>query len=268
MDMHMPVMDGLEASAKIMEFNAGIPIVAMTANIMSSDRELYKMKGMNDCVGKPFTSHELWHCLMKYLTPVSFENVHKDAQTEVDMTFQRELQVLFVRKNRDKYGEIVKALEENDIKLAHRLSHTLKGNAGQIGKTILQQSAANVEHVLKDGKNMVTPELLVLLDTELQAVLDELSPLLDEMSHHEEPVQSAERLETGAALELIDRLKPMLDMGNPECRELFNDLRMIGGDNELVQKLIQQIDDFDFEPAIETLGELRKKVENHEKGVV
>ncbi|MCL2211780.1 MAG: ATP-binding protein [Treponema sp.] len=69
MDMHMPVMDGLEASMHITEMNIGIPIVAMTANVIYNDKEIYKKNGMNDCVGKPFTSQELWRCLMKYLTP-------------------------------------------------------------------------------------------------------------------------------------------------------------------------------------------------------
>jgi CheY-like chemotaxis protein len=66
MDIHMPVMDGLEAAAEIIKLNTGIPIVAMTANVMSGDEELYRKSGMNDCVGKPFTSQELWRCLMRY----------------------------------------------------------------------------------------------------------------------------------------------------------------------------------------------------------
>ncbi|MDR0473412.1 MAG: response regulator, partial [Treponema sp.] len=54
MDIHMPVMDGLEAASIINKLQTGSPIVAMTANIMSTDRELYKMNGMPDYVGKPF----------------------------------------------------------------------------------------------------------------------------------------------------------------------------------------------------------------------
>jgi len=69
MDMHMPVMDGLEASAKIMELKTGVPIVALTANVIYNDKEIYKQNGMNECVGKPFTSQELWRCLMNYFTP-------------------------------------------------------------------------------------------------------------------------------------------------------------------------------------------------------
>ena len=69
MDIHMPEMDGLEAAAKISSLNAGIPIVASTANIMYNDKKIYKASGMNACLSKPFTSQELWRCLLKYLTP-------------------------------------------------------------------------------------------------------------------------------------------------------------------------------------------------------
>jgi signal transduction histidine kinase/DNA-binding response OmpR family regulator len=181
MDMHMPVMDGLEAASEIFKLDAEIPIVAMTANIMSNDREIYKMSGMNDCVSKPFTSQELWRCLIKYFTPVSnsgeasgelmLNNIHYDIDTE----FQKKLASLFVKNNHNKYEEVAQALEENNIKLAHRLVHTLKGNAGQIGKVNLQNVAAEVERQLKDGVNNITAENLKMLEDELALVLRELA---------------------------------------------------------------------------------------------
>ena len=70
MDIYMPVMDGLEAAEKIHRFKTGVPIVAMTANIMKNDRDLYISLGMSDCISKPFTSQELWRCLLKYINPV------------------------------------------------------------------------------------------------------------------------------------------------------------------------------------------------------
>ena len=71
MDLHMPVMDGLEATEKILELDQGIPIVAMTANVMADNAGLHKMSGMSGYVGKPFTSKELWKCLLRYLKPVN-----------------------------------------------------------------------------------------------------------------------------------------------------------------------------------------------------
>ena len=73
MDMHMPEMDGVEATSIINGMNLDIPIVAITANIMSSDKDLYEEIGMKGFVGKPFTSQELWQCLMKFFKPVSWE---------------------------------------------------------------------------------------------------------------------------------------------------------------------------------------------------
>jgi len=70
MDMHMPVMDGFEASEAITKLNVDIPMVAMTANVMAEDIEVYNASGIHDCLGKPFASQELWRCLLKYFKPL------------------------------------------------------------------------------------------------------------------------------------------------------------------------------------------------------
>ncbi|MCL2808677.1 MAG: ATP-binding protein [Treponema sp.] len=173
MDIHMPEMDGLEAASKISELNTGIPIVAMTANIMYNDREIYKKSGMFDCVGKPFTSQELWRCLMKYFTPLSITN--DNIPVKSDWESQKELQDEFIKGNFDIYEKIIGALENGDITGAKKLARTLKTNAGLIGKIILQKTAAAIESKLNDGKNQVTEEQLRILKTELNIVLNEFS---------------------------------------------------------------------------------------------
>jgi len=266
MDMHMPVMDGIEASVKIFELNTGIPIVAMTANIMSGDLEIYKQNGMNDCVGKPFTSQELWRCLLKYLKPlnktVKAESSktnrlpEKDHLLEEDEEFQKGLRKMFVNSSRNTYGEIVKALEEGDIKYAHRLAHTLKSNAGQIGKDALRKAAVIVEERLKEGENRVTEDQLKKLETELNTVLDELSFFTGETSS----VEAAEPLDADAVRKLIGKLEPMLKLNNTESHALIGDVRRIPENEELVNRLIRQIEDFDFEEAVVTLDELKRKL--------
>jgi CheY-like chemotaxis protein len=261
MDMHMPVMDGLEAASKILALDTGIPIVAMTANIMANDREIYRKSGMRDCVGKPFTSQELWHCLMKYLHPVRWQTADEGrrmqpvAQSGVitDRDTQQVLQMLFVKNNLHKFDEIANALKTNDITLAHRLAHTLKGNAGQIGKAALQQAAAKVEQQLKEGKNQVSGEQLKALETELAAVLRELAHLVDESSPP--AATQGRRLDAQAARELLERLEALLEMGNAECRELTGSLRQIPGS----EVLIRQIEEFDFEQAAVTLAGLKQR---------
>lgn len=69
MDMHMPVVDGLEASRRIRALGgrAGeVPIVALTANAMTADRQKCKAAGMNDFLSKPFEPPELHSMLAKW----------------------------------------------------------------------------------------------------------------------------------------------------------------------------------------------------------
>ena len=260
MDMHMPVMDGLESAERILALNAGIPMVAMTANIMSKDKEIYKQKGMNDCVGKPFTSQELWRCLMKYLKPISKQSVNKIRQTQTEDELRRKLTANFVRDNQNRFSEIKDALNSGDIKLAHRLAHTLKSNAAYLEKTLLQQAASDVEEQLKGGKNNVTPKQLAALETELETALSQLTAETETNSARQNDKASkgdeAEPASAEFIKELFAKLEPMLEMGNLECRNLDDSLRRIP-ETEILR---QQIQDLDFYEALATLGELKKKL--------
>jgi CheY-like chemotaxis protein len=71
MDVHMPEMDGFEATRRIRALKdpraAAIPIVAMTANVFREDIEKCMEAGMNDHVGKPLDITVVLGKLRKYL---------------------------------------------------------------------------------------------------------------------------------------------------------------------------------------------------------
>jgi CheY-like chemotaxis protein len=70
MDIQMPVMDGFTATRQIRELGfKDLPIVAMTAHAMSSDRELSLKAGMNDHINKPINVQELFLTLAKWIQP-------------------------------------------------------------------------------------------------------------------------------------------------------------------------------------------------------
>ena len=131
----------------------------------------------------------------------------------MEAEFQKKLRLLFAENNQNKFDEINKALKTGDIKLAHRLAHTLKSNAGQLGKTRLQSAAADMEHRLKDGENTVTEEQLKILETELSMVLNEFAPLLKESAVRPEadPGPPLEPKKARNTLLIVDDEKEELD---------------------------------------------------------
>jgi len=73
MDMQMPVMDGLDATREIRKLpeGEGLPIIALTANAMASDRRRCLEAGMNDHISKPIEPEILQATLLTWIRAVS-----------------------------------------------------------------------------------------------------------------------------------------------------------------------------------------------------
>ena len=71
MDMQMPVMDGLTATRQLRQNPAWaqLPVLAMTANAMSRDRDLCLAAGMNGHLAKPIDPDELFASLLQWIGP-------------------------------------------------------------------------------------------------------------------------------------------------------------------------------------------------------
>jgi two-component system, sensor histidine kinase len=82
MDVHMPVMDGIEATRRIRRLangNARIPVLALTANVMAQERERYFAAGMDDCLTKPIDWDHLLHAIARYGERSGSARVNPDA---------------------------------------------------------------------------------------------------------------------------------------------------------------------------------------------
>ena len=186
MDMQMPVMDGVTATRLIRETYPAqrLPVVAMTANAMRSDRERCLAAGMNGFVSKPIDPEELWQALLDTLQPREGLGAAADlppgargepgvpASTEL-LAALREVAGLdvgqglrqcnhsvalyaamlgkFVKSQGQAVQQIRQALAQADGATAERLAHTLKGLAASLGAEALHLRAAELEHQLHAG---------------------------------------------------------------------------------------------------------------------
>ncbi|NVO05120.1 MAG: response regulator [Rhodoferax sp.] len=177
MDIQMPVLDGYAATHEIRHtlHLDTLPIVAMTANAMASDREACLAAGMNEHVGKPFEMVKLVSLLIRVtgfqahaagLQQAARQAAEAAEVPEVPglelataLARMSGLRALYVRTARD-FDQILlgavdalrAALAAGDHKLAQMQLHTLKGNAGTRGAMALAQRAAELEQRCSHGQ--------------------------------------------------------------------------------------------------------------------
>ena len=174
MDLQMPVMDGFEAT-RIIRQKLGwrdLPIVAMTANALHTDREACLAAGMNEHIGKPFDLNNLvdvlrhqagWHAItatgesVQPPLPETVRHAATAAQVDIEAALHRlggnrslyeKLLATFVRDLRTMPGELKDHLDQEQFELSSRLIHTLKGLAATMGALPLAQQAVAAEQML------------------------------------------------------------------------------------------------------------------------
>jgi CheY-like chemotaxis protein len=67
MDIKMPLMNGMEATAKIKEKHPELPVIALTANAFDSDRQAALEAGCDDFLSKPVSSEKCLQIIEKYI---------------------------------------------------------------------------------------------------------------------------------------------------------------------------------------------------------
>ena len=167
MDCQMPVMDGYEATRliKAQERFRDLPIIALTANAMPSDRERCFQAGMDGYVAKPVYSGELFSALSAHISapaapaaglpPTRRSGAPLPALAGIDIEtgllqandkpdLYRKLLKGFRDRN-DFEAEFRQALAALDWETAIRQAHTLKGVAKTIGAFGIGQIAAELE---------------------------------------------------------------------------------------------------------------------------
>ncbi len=166
MDCHMPEMDGFESAAAIRtrELQSGhrVPIVAMTANAMASDRQRCLDAGMDGYLSKPVQSEELYAVLTSYWKPVCvLDEIASDEVPETkSQGLQGRLSVLQAEHGYEVVAELIQlflmntplmlttmrdAIAQHNADSLWQAAHTLKGSSINLGVEAITTLCGDLE---------------------------------------------------------------------------------------------------------------------------
>ncbi len=202
MDVQMPVMDGLAATRELRTLPgwAKVPILAMTANAFAEDRDRCFAAGMDDYVAKPVMPDRLYRTLDRWLNikpdrpavPTRRPAGHDPlagidgldataglANVRGNVETHHRLLRLFASMHRDDVERWRRLRESGEREAARRLAHSLKGSAGVLGITGVQQHAAALDAAMRaDASDADQDALASRLESELARVLDRVTAAL------------------------------------------------------------------------------------------
>lgn len=179
MDVHMPEMDGCEATLRIRQHKqyASLPIIAMTASVIKAEHDNCYRSGMNGVITKPIHLGEMKETLKRAI-PVPCLDVSL-ALERLDGKLPIYTQILrtFTREYANFAERLQKTLRAGDTEEARRMVHTLSGVAGNLSAQRLLLVARKVESLLSPSANRSDYEECM---SELAWQLDEVLALATE----------------------------------------------------------------------------------------
>ena len=276
MDIQMPDIDGLEATRRIRSNPrfAALPIVAMTANASSTDREDCLAAGMNDHVGKPIDLEQLVVTLL-------FQSGREDSQASLtlaqvntgerviesrtatidrfggDLDLIRKVLCTFGPEMEKQLVRLRDQIQRQDVSGAVFVLHTIKGSSGTMGAKAVSLLADNLEHTLKHGDAESVASIFVD-----PTWFDELSRLMQQsLEQMNVDFGQSPRAKTSADedsmapaqwKESLEEILLLLETGNLQAIELADELasKMPKSLRPQFDELVVRVQSLDFSAAM------------------
>jgi CheY-like chemotaxis protein len=290
MDMQMPVMDGIEAT-RILRSDPRfetLPIIAMTANALVSDREMCLEAGMNDHIAKPIDPDQLFGVLLRWIRrpdsdgagvrewivearpataapmaaaaaegPLGIDGIDvKSALKRTGGNRKRYEALLrrFAQQQAATVEDIRKALSMGDAATAERAAHSLRGAAGTLGAGALSEAAAKAETAIKMGQGIDTA--LTSLSIDLGAAVMAIRAALPDVVATN---GGGGTRDPATVVEPLTQLKRLLETDDGEAADFMIDARsQLSGvlTPTEIETLSELVGDFNFESALKCLSSI------------
>ena len=277
MDLQMPVMDGFEATRRIRKDNSELPIIALSAAVMETDRKKSKAAGADTHLAKPIDCVELYKTMSCFLKskrkkvqfrtddsasasalPESLEgfDLQKGLERVNNKTaFYHKMLLRFEEQLNGEFSDIMESLDKDNTEDAYRKTHTLKGLAATVGAMGLAEAAMTVNQALTDNTE-ITDEMRNTLKQNIVNVktgLANLPPIAD-VSMKVDPEQGATAIQ-----EMLEALRKNEITDEELLKTVVNYLReTVGGDKP--DEFGKLVDNFEHDAAIALLSELVTKM--------
>jgi two-component system, sensor histidine kinase and response regulator len=191
MDVQMPEMSGLEATAAIRAREAGtgrrLPLIAVTAHALHGDRERCLAAGMDGYLSKPIDVKELISTVERFGDRTTPGETAEPVQPPASPLFDERAALTYSGGDRRLLKQVVAmfrsgcpsqlrriegALEHRDAEALRMAAHALKGAIATLGSPAGRQTAAELEHLAREGDFEKARSMYAMLRTRI-AQLDD-----------------------------------------------------------------------------------------------
>ena len=291
MDIRMPDMDGYETTSEIRKIKSfkELPIIAVTASAMVDDIERCILASMNDYISKPINKVLLFQTMAKWINKRDlhilgnkssrqyYSEEAKNESIKMEKEVFQNLEGIDVKIALDRLGgnqhllykllikfhnnqksvidKIRHSIEIGDINTAERLTHTIRGSAGDIAAQEIFSDATRLETEIHKGKFDNTEALLGSLEQKLTRVFESIE--LMESNFVKPSIIKMQTLNVSILKPLLDDLEGLIlerDMGVNECLEEIHRHTKDTSLAQLVTEMMLLGDQFCFDEVLKLLS--------------
>lgn len=154
MDLHMPVMNGYEASSEIRKISGNVPIIAMTADVILGVKEKCEINGISHYISKPFDPDHFIKTVKDILSGKSILDVKSGINNMGgNEELYKEVINEYYNENKNLVNILNSQISDKNYKSASEIIHKIKSSSGSIGAKKIYDIAVIFQKALDNESN-------------------------------------------------------------------------------------------------------------------